>query len=206
MSRQYNLRWAIYRALFAAFFAVTAWIIGSGGDTAAQAQQACVSGPTSCNRPGEIPAGVSGETLLAALFGAGSPAAAPQPAQEDGARPARGCPSGMLAMRDGYCIPSGVTYCGGGRYCRSGACMANGSCCPNTMWKTSDGHCIPYSANHCGGGRYCSANAACMPNGTCCASPNRKTYDGYCVPFGVSYCGNGRYCRQGRCLPGNRCG
>lgn len=101
----------------------------------------------------------------------------PNPEHIDGAQqgaiePAA-CSPGTFPTRDGYCVPSGVNYCGGGRYCQSGHCMADGRCCAYTSHLTADGYCIPSGVNYCGGGRWCQTNTFCACGGT------------RCVPLGV---------------------
>ncbi|MEX0318931.1 MAG: scavenger receptor class F, member 2 [Ruegeria sp.] len=99
------------------------------------------------------------------------------------------CNLGQRCSWDGFCIPPGGTYCGGGRSCGPfEKCVAGGSRCdpiapnarpgsdPDKCFSNSDcplgnrcdptGTCVPSREIRCEG-RVCPAGSTCIPGGGC---------------------------------------
>lgn len=95
------------------------------------------------------------------------------------------CGPGTSRTADGYCIPGGSVYCGGGHVCDAGEKCVSG------------GKCEPLNAVDCGGGHYCPPGMQCALGGTKCVA--RGTVD--CG--GGHYCAPGMVCGNGGCDPAN---
>ncbi|MCE8532793.1 scavenger receptor class F, member 2 [Ruegeria pomeroyi] len=100
------------------------------------------------------------------------------------------CSGAQTCSWDGYCIPLGATYCGGGRSCGpfeqcvaggtrcapkgDGSCQSGLTCGPG-MTCTASGRCVPITTREleipintpCKDGRVCPAGTQCLPEGGC---------------------------------------
>jgi len=99
------------------------------------------------------------------------------------------CQAGQRCSWDGYCIPLGGTYCGGGRSCGPfERCVARGI------------RCAPAGANRCTSSLDCTGSSFCNARGECESRvPELK------FPTETT-CKDGGRCAPGSsCLPGGGC-
>ncbi len=148
----------VLRRVFARFLGV--FLAAAAAVVLAGATALSAGGPPPAEQCGT--GGPVAASPIAALMAMLSAPDEVRPQSRGEAEPAQwrgGCAAGMLPTGDGYCIPRGADYCGGGRHCMNGACLPGGrGCCPfGSHWRTTDGYCVPRNAAYCGGGRYCTS-------------------------------------------------